>query len=289
MGRTILEALNSVTKIFWEKDIETPRIEAELLLGHILNLKRTELYLNGQRVLSSTEENNLKQLIKERLTGKPLQYVLGQTEFFGLRFKTDPRVLIPRPETEILVNKVLEHFKNKNQESDFLKIADMGSGCGNIAISLARNLKNSFVYATDISQETLSLAKENAEINEVKDRIEFLYGDLLGPLKDRDLQGKMDAIVSNPPYVQKEEKELLPRIIRDHEPEIALFYEVGLYQRIIEQSSVYLKKEGLLALETGYSQAGMVKSMMENRQGFNSIEIIKDLSGIERVICAVRR
>jgi release factor glutamine methyltransferase len=288
MGKTILEALNSVTRTFWEKDIETPRIEAELLLGHILDLKRTELYLKGERVLSSKEENTLEQLIKERLTGKPLQYVLGETEFFGLKFKIDPRALIPRPETEILVNKVLEHFKDKNKESYSLKIVDIGTGCGIIAIALACQLKNSFVYATDISSEALSLAVENAKINTVQERTEFLHGDLLFPLKGKNLEGKIDAIVSNPPYVQKEEKELLPKIIRDYEPEIALFYEEGLYQRIIEQSSVYLKKEGLLALETGYNQAQMVKKMMENQGDYISIEILKDLSSIERVVSAIK-
>jgi len=287
MGNTILEALNSTTKLFWEKDIESPRIEAELLLGHILNLKRTELHLNSQRVLSSEEEQKLKTLTKERLSGKPLQYVLGETEFFGLKFKIDSRALIPRPETEILVDRILEHFKNR--VSDYLKIVDVGTGCGNIAIALAYNLKNSFIYATDISSDALSLAKENAEINKVKNRIEFLCGDLLVPLKNKNLEDKIDAVVSNPPYVQKEEKDILPKIVRDYEPEVALFYEEGLYQRIFEQSADFLRKEGFLALETGYNQAQMVKELIENMGKFTSIEITKDLNGIERVISAVRR
>ncbi|MDH4223114.1 MAG: peptide chain release factor N(5)-glutamine methyltransferase [candidate division Zixibacteria bacterium] len=287
MGITILEALNSATRTFWEKDIENPRIEAELLIGHILNLKRTELYLKGQIALSSKEENILEQLIKQRLTGRPLQYVLEETEFFGLKFKTDSRALIPRPETEILVSKVLEHFKNR--ETDSLKIVDIGTGCGNIAISLAFNLKNSLIYATDISPESLNLAGENAKLNKVDDRVKFLPGDLLTPLEDENLKGKIDAIVSNPPYVLKEEKELLPKIVRDYEPEIALFYEKGLYQRIIEQSLVYLKKEDLLALETGYNQAQKVKDIIETKDNFVSTEIIKDLAGIERVVLAIKR
>jgi len=293
MGKTILEVLNFTTKLFWEKDIESPRIEAELLLCHILNFKRTELYLNSQRVLSSEEEQRLKTLTEERLSGKPLQYVTGEVEFFGLKFKIDPRALIPRPETEILVSKVLEHFKEEKKESDFLKIADIGTGCGNIATSLAYHLKNSLVYATDLSLDALSLAKENAEINEVKGRIEFLHGDLLAPLKDKNLENQMNAIASNPPYVQKEEKEILPEEVKEYEPEIALFSSeegYNLYQQIIEQSSVYLKKgEGFLALETGYNQAQIVKSMIENRDDFISIEVLKDLCGIERVISAIRR
>lgn len=290
MGRTISEALKTATEIFWKKDIESPRVETELLLGHILNLKRTELYLNSQRVLSFKEEEILRHLIEERLKGKPLQYVIGETEFFGLKFKVDSRVLIPRPETEILVSKVIEYFKREKKESDNLKIIDVGTGAGNIAIALAFNLKNCFIYATDISSDALSLAQENAEINKVRDRIEFLCGDLFAPLKDKGLEGKIDAVVSNPPYVQKGEKEILPKEVRDFEPEVALFAKEGLYGRIIDQSALFLKKEqGILALETGYGQAQKVKNIIQANGEFASIEITKDLAGIERVVMAVMR
>lgn len=290
MGRTISEALKYLTEIFWKKDIETPRVEAEILLGHILNLKRTQLYLDSQRVLSSKEEEKLKRLIAERLKGKPLQYVIGETEFFGLKFKVDSRVLIPRPETEVLVSKVIEYFKMRKRESEHLKIVDIGTGAGNIAIALAFNLKNCFVYATDISSDALSPAQENAEINKVRDRIEFLCGDLFAPLKDKDLAGKIDAVVSNPPYVQKEEKEILPKEVRDFEPGVALFAEEGLYQRIVDQSALFLKKgEGVLALETGYGQAQKIKNTIQAKGEFTSLEIIEDLAGIERVVMAIKR
>ena len=290
MGRTISEALKSTTEIFWKKDIDSPRVEAELLLGHILNLKRTQLYLNSQRSLSSEQEEKLKRLIEKRLKGKPLQYVIGETEFFGLKFKVDSRALIPRPETEILVSMVLEYFKREKRESDNLKIIDVGTGAGNIAIALAYHLKNSFIYATDISSEALSLAKENAEINKLEDGIEFLCGDLFAPLKDKGLEEKIDAIISNPPYVQKEEKEILPKEVRDFEPGVALFVEEGLYQKIIDQSVMFLKKgNGILVLETGYNQAQKVKKIIEAKVEFTSIEIIKDLGGIERVVFAIKR
>jgi release factor glutamine methyltransferase len=290
MGKTILEALHSTTEIFWKKDIESPRIEAELLLGHILNLKRTELYLNSQKVLSSEEGEALQNLIKERLSGKPLQYILGEVEFYGLRFNVDSRALIPRPETEILVSAVLDYFKKSKKDSDFIKIVDIGTGSGNIAVALASNLKNSFVYATDLSSDALFLARENAERNQVEKRIEFLCGDLLTPLWGRNLEGKIDVIVSNPPYVQKEEKGILPKEVKDYEPEIALFTEEGLYQRIIDQSFLYLKKGGgILALETGYNQAQMVKNLIEAKGDFTSIEIIKDPAGIERVVFSIKR
>jgi len=289
MGKTISEALKSTTEIFWKKDIETPRVEAELLLGHILDLKRTELYLNSQRSLSSIEEDKLKRLIEERLKGKPLQYVIGETEFYGLRFKVDSRALIPRPETEVLVLKVIEYFEKEKRELDYLKIIDIGTGTGNIAIALATHLKNCFVYATDISSDALSLAQENATINKVQDRIEFLCGDLFAPLKDKGLEGKIDAVVSNPPYVQKEEKEVLPKEVRDFEPEVALYAEEELYQRIADQSVLFLKKgEGILALETGYGQAQKVKNMIQAKGDFSSIQVIKDLAGIERVVFAIK-
>jgi release factor glutamine methyltransferase len=290
MGKTISEALKFTTEIFWKKDIESPRVEAEFLLGHILNLKRTELYLNSQRLLSSKEEESLKALVEERLKGKPLQYVIGETEFFGLRFKVDSRALIPRPETEVLISKVLEYFKKEKRESDYLKIIDIGTGAGNIAIALTYNLKNSFVYAIDISSDALSLAKENAEINKVKDRIEFICGDLFASLDGKNLEQKIDAVVSNPPYVKKEEKDILPKEVRDFEPEVALFAGEELYQRIADQSSIYLRKaEGILVLETGYGQAQKVKNIIQVRGEFASIEIIKDLAGIERVVMAIKR
>ena len=290
MGKTILEALHSTTEVFWKKDIDSPRIEAELLLGHILNLKRTELYLNSQKVLTPEEEETLKKLIKERLSGKPLQYILGEVEFYGLKFNIDSRALIPRPETEVLVTKVLEHFKKEKRETDILNIVDIGTGSGNIAVALASNLKNSFVYATDISSDVLSLSRENAERNQVEKRIEFLCGDLLTPLWGRNMEGKIDSIVSNPPYVQNEEKEILQKEVRDFEPEIALFTKGGLYQRIIEQSASFLRKgKGILVLETGYNQAGKVKKIIAEISDFNSIEIIKDLAGIERVLFAIKR
>jgi len=290
MGKTILEALHSTTEVFWKKDIESPRIEVELLLGHILNLKRTELYLNSQKVLTPEEEETLQKLIKERLSGKPLQYILGEVEFYGLKFNIDSRALIPRSETEVLVTKVLEHFKKEKRETDILKIVDIGTGSGNIAVALASNLKNSFVYATDISSDALSLSRENAERNQVEKRIEFLCGDLLTPLWGRNMEGKIDSIVSNPPYVQNEEKEILQKEVRDFEPEIALFTKGGLYQRIIEQSASFLRKgKGILVLETGYNQAGKVKKIIAEISDFNSIEIIKDLAGIERVLFAIKR
>jgi len=290
MGKTILEALHSTTEVFWKKDIDSPRIEAELLLGYILNLKRTELYLNSQKVLTPEEEETLQKLIKERLSGKPLQYILGEVEFYGLKFNIDSRALIPRPETEVLVTKVLEHFKKEKRETDILKIVDIGTGSGNIAVALASNLKNSFVYATDISSDALSLSRENAERNQVEKRIEFLCGDLLTPLWGRNLEGKIDSIVSNPPYVHNEEKEILQKEVRDFEPEIALFTKGGLYQRIIEQSASFLRKgKGILVLETGYNQAGKVKKIIAEISDFNSIEIIKDLAGIERVLFAIKR
>ena len=290
MGRTISEALKSTTEFFWKKDIESPRVEAEILLGHILNLKRTQLYLDSQRVLSSKEEERLRHLIKERLKGKPLQYIFGETEFFGLKFKVDSRALIPRPETEILVSMVLEYFKREKRESDHLKIIDVGTGAGNIAITLASHLKNGFVYATDISSNALSLAQENAEINKVRDRIEFLCGDLFASLEGKNLEQKIDAVVSNPPYVQKEEKEILPKEVRDFEPGVALFAEEELYQRLINQSALFLKKgEGILVLETGYGQAQKVKNIIQVKGEFASIEIIKDLAGIERVVFVIKR
>jgi len=214
MSNTCLEILNQAVEKLRSEGIDKPRTNAELLLGAVLNKSKVDLYLNKDHVLTSDEIERFTQWIKERISHRPVQYIIGTVEFFGLEFKVDERVLIPRPETETLVEVVIEQLAHKEKP----KMIDLGTGSGAIAISLAANLKSSFIYATDVSKEALEVAKENAIKNKVENQIEFLCGNLFEPLKNKNLEGQIDCVVSNPPYVSRNELETLPEEIKDYEP-----------------------------------------------------------------------
>jgi len=288
MSNTCLEILNQGVEKLKSVGIDRPRTNAELLLGAVLNKNKVNLYLDRDRTLTSGEIERFDQFIKERISHKPVQYIIGTIEFFGLEFKVDERVLIPRPETETLVEAVIEQLKNKENP----KIIDLGTGSGVIAISLAKNLKEAFVYATDVSKDALEVAKENALKNEMDNQIEFFYGDWFAPFRNKNLEGQIDCVVSNPPYVSKDELENLPKEIKDYEPIVALASEgegIFFHKNIIENSVDFLKKDGLLAMETAFGQAEKVAELVRQSRDFSSIEVIKDLAGIDRVVKAMKR
>lgn len=287
MGNTCLEILNQAVERLRLAVIEKPRTNAELLLGAVLNKSKVDLYLNKERILTSDEIEEFNQFIKERVSHRPVQYIIGTVEFFGLEFKVDERVLIPRPETETLVEVVIEQLVNKENP----QIIDLGTGSGAIAVSLAANLKSPFIYATDVSKDALEVARENALKNKVENQIEFFCGDLFSPLKNKNLKGQIDCVVSNPPYVSKDELEYLPKEVKDYEPIVALESEKdGLFfhKKIIEGSFDFLKKGGLLTLETAFGQAGKVTDLLRQSDNYKNIRVIKDLGGIDRVVKAIK-
>lgn len=287
MGNTCLEILNQAVERLRSEGIDKPRTNAELLLGAVINKNKVDLYLDKDQVLTSDESERFAHWIEERISHRPVQYIIGTVEFFGLEFKVDERVLIPRPETETLVEVVIEQLAHEEKP----KIIDLGTGSGAIAISLAATLKSSFIYATDVSKEALEVAKENAIKNKVENQIEFFSGDLFGPLKNENLEGQIDCVVSNPPYVSKEELETLPEEIKDYEPIVALQSEkdeLFFHKKIIEDSLNFLNKGGFLALETAFGQAGKMADFIRQNGNYHNIKIIKDLSGIDRVAKAVR-
>lgn len=288
MPNTCLEILNQAVEKLRLAGIDRPRTNAELLLGSVLNKNKVDLYLNKDRILTSDEIEKFNQYMKERISHRPVQYIIGTVEFFGLEFKVDERVLIPRPETETLVEVVIAQLANKETP----KIIDLGTGSGVIAISLAANLNSPFIYATDVSEDALEVAKGNAIKNRVEDQIEFLCGNLFEPLKNKNLEAQIDCVVSNPPYVSKDEFETLPREIKNYEPIVALESEKDgffFHKKIIENSIDFLKQSGLLALEVAFGQAGKVANLIHQSGNYNNIEIIKDLSGIDRVVKAMKR
>ena len=289
---TILEALNQATQILREKKIANPRSTSEIFLSSILNLKRVDLYLNKDRILTEKENEKLNLYLQQRIFGKPIQYTTGEVGFFGYDFKIDERALIPRPETETLVNEIIQYFKDRKKDCEALKIIDIGTGSGAIAVTLANELRNSLVYATDISKEALELALENAVKNEVEQRIEFICGDLFEPLKGKNLENSIDCIVSNPPYVKDSEFENLDKEIRDFEPKVALLSgEEGIdfHTKIAEESVNYLKSCGLLAFETGLGDAERLALFVSSNNSYENIKIVKDLAEIKRVVLAIKK
>ena len=272
--RTCLETLNRAVEKLRSSGIDRPRTNAELLLGAVLGAKKVDLYLNRDQTLTPQQIQKFNQFICERISGKPVQYIIGSTEFFGLEFEVSQNVLIPRPETETLVETVIEHLKNCSQP----KIIDLGTGSGAIAISLAKNLKSSFVFATDISLDALKMAKENAKKHGVESQIEFVCGDLFEPLRNKNLKGTIDCVVSNPPYVSKDEFDRLPKEVKDYEPIVALRTDEegpSFHKKIIEGSLDFLKEGGILALEVGLGQASKVAGLIRNRKDLKNTEIKK--------------
>ncbi|MGB2698133.1 MAG: peptide chain release factor N(5)-glutamine methyltransferase [Candidatus Zixiibacteriota bacterium] len=291
MSTTLLEALNSGVKFLKERGIGNPRSSAEILLCSILDLSRVDLYLNKDQVLNEKDKRKLDEFLEERASGKPLQYITGSTEFLDLEFKVDPRVMIPRPETEILTLSVIDHFKKIKKENQPLKIIDLGTGSGVIAITLAVNLKESLIYATDISEDALKLASDNATKHKVEERIEFNSGDLLQPLENKNIQNSVDCIVSNPPYVKDDDSESLSKEITDFEPRVALFSGddgLNFNRRIVKECHKYLKRDGLLALEVGWEDGDRLDDFIQSGGLFHEIETIKDLAGIKRIVTALK-
>ncbi|MGB2804676.1 MAG: peptide chain release factor N(5)-glutamine methyltransferase [Candidatus Zixiibacteriota bacterium] len=285
MSNSCLDILNQAVSKLRSEGIDRPRTNAELLLGAVLNAKKIELYLDRDRILIRQQIEKFNKFVRERVSGRPLQYIIGSTEFFGLEFQVNENVLIPRPETETLVETVIALLRDCHQP----KIVDLGTGSGAIAISLAKNVTGSSVFATDISPDALKVAEENARRNEVEDRIDFLCGDLFEPLKDRKLKGLVDCVASNPPYVSQEEFGGLPKEVRDYEPIVALKTDqegTSFHGKIIENSLDFLKVNGILILEVGLGQAGRVAGLIRDRKEFKDAEIKKDLGGIERVVLA---
>lgn len=258
--------------------------EAELVLTHVLNCDRVSLYLNKDISLDREKSALLSSILKRRILGEPVQYILGKTEFMGLEFKVDNRVLIPRPETEILVETAIVKLRQMGIVSP--KILDLGTGSGCIAVAIAKSLPQANVWASDISITALQLAKENACLNNVE--VKFIQSDLFDALELSN--EKFDLIISNPPYVKTGEFCSLAKEIF-FEPALALRAGIdGLdfYRRIITRAADYLMDNDLLIFEVGINQAVLVKEMLE-KENFNELTIIKDYNNIERVVMAKKR
>ncbi len=280
---TILEAINLSTEFLGKKEIESPRINAELLLAHALNCKRLDLYLSYDRPLSEDEVKIYREFIRRRSKSEPLQYIVGKVEFYGLEFNVNPSVLIPRQETEILVETIINAV---NKEAD-LKILDIGVGSGNISISLAKNLSIAIITATDVSEHALETAKLNAEMNEVSERIILIKHNILVD----DLYEEFDIVVSNPPYISEDEFSNLKDELKVYEPKNALTdFSDGLnyFKVISKKANIFLKDNGRIFFETGQGQAEDVKNILKENN-YSEISITKDYLKIDRVVSGVKK
>ena len=273
---TIQKLLNWTTEYLTDKAIDSPRLSAELLLSHVVGLKRIELYTQFDRPVTQQQLDQLHGLVKRAGQYEPIAYLTGKIEFYCLEFQVSPDCMIPRPETELLVERAIEFLRSRNGKQ---LVCDLCTGCGCIAIALARNYPDASIIATDISDAALAVAAKNIEKHQLKDRIKLLCGDLFDPLVPQLDVEKFDLIVCNPPYVSAPEFEKLDRNIKDYEPRLALFAGVDgldVYRRIIEKADSFLKPDAALMLEVGYRQGQAVRELLEKANCFAEISIEKD-------------
>ncbi len=289
---TVTQAYFWASKILSSNDIPAPYAEAEYLLAHALKCDKKDIIINHDRVLINNEVGLFKELIDRRLKREPSQHIIGEEEFWGLSFKVTKDVLIPRPETQLLIKEALNEAKKQDGPEDrSRRIIDLCTGSGCIAVCMAVELPESKVYAIDISDKALLVAGENAKKHGVDKRITFLEGDLLNPMEPLGLKGKIDLFLSNPPYVSKKMMEVLQPEIELYEPMLAV--EGGedgfdYYRRIIPEAAQYLKPGGYLILEIGYGQRDGTISLIEQEKVFKGIEVKKDFAEIDRVVKAQR-
>lgn len=282
---TILDLITWGTEFLTEKSISDARLNVELMLAHVLRFNRIQLYTNFDRPLSEDELAQLKLFIKRRLTHEPLQYILGGTEFMGLKFAVDKRVLIPRADTEILVETVIEKIKVDFAGEEVINILEIGTGSGCIAISLATMIPTARIVSIDHSEEALQIAIVNAEANSVADRITFLKKDFL---VENDFSRKFHCIISNPPYISNEEYSLLDAEVREYEPKMALADgKDGLtfYHSIASRCKINLLDTGFVAVEHAYNQSDNVQKIFSNNN-WKNIKSIKDFGGHFRCVIA---
>lgn len=275
--RTIRELLAVSTEWLERRGVESPRLDAELLLGHALGESRLDLYLDLDRPLSDAERDLFRPLLARRGRHEPVAYILGEKEFYGLSMLVTPAVLVPRPETEILVDKALERLPLDTAGV----VVDLCTGSGCVAIALAHERPGLRVIATDLSKEALEVAGENARRHGVEERVELRAGDALDPV--RDVKGAK-LIVGNPPYIKPADEASLMPDVRDHEPHLALIGEnddgLGVHRRVLEGARGLLADDGAVLLEAGYDQEEGLRALPH--PGLSAPEIYRDLAGLVR-------
>ena len=282
----VVDLLDWTVGYFQQHDIPNPRLDAEVLLGHLLEKSRLQLYLHFEMPVFQEHLTLFRELIKKRIARTPVSYLTNQKEFMSLDFYVDERVLIPRPETEQLVETILT-TKTENPQ----RLLELGTGSGAIAASLALQQPEWEIVATDISEPALAVARKNAETHACTAQIEFLSGDLFEPIDAVNTNGnpRFDWIVCNPPYIKNTERDTLSPDVRDYEPEIALFAGadgLAVIRRLIAEAPKYLAPNGKLIFEIGETQADSVRALIDAESAYCTYKLLKDYAEKERIVLA---
>ncbi len=307
---TIQKLLNWTTEHFTNKGLDSPRLSAELLLSHVLAIKRIELYTQFDKPVTSQQLGKLHNLVKRAGQHEPIAYLTGKTEFYSLELDISPDCMIPRPETELLAERAIEFLRTRPVRNSTMGntlqkgrisngartgkqfVCDLCTGSGCIAIAIARNFKDVRIIATDICDAALSVAAKNVEKYQLDDRIKLLCGDLFDPLIPQLDVDKFDLIVCNPPYVSTDEFEKLEKNVKEYEPKSALFAGedgLGIYRRIVDKIDSFLKPGAALMLEIGYAQGQAVRGLLEQAGCFGEIKIEKDYHDNDRIAIAIKK
>lgn len=284
--KTVLSLLRWSEDYLRGKGFDNPRLTVELLLAHVLHCTRIDLYRDFEEPLSKNEIAQFKTLFQRRLAHEPLQYVIGETEFMGLSFLVDRRVLIPRPETEIVVEHAIAIIRSLANRP-VVSVLDVGTGCGNIAISIAKFVDNVSLTAVDVSQDALEVARTNVERHNAGDRVRLVQHDIFAPLNTISAD-PFDIILSNPPYISNEEAKNLPLEIIRYEPKRAVMEGgngLSFFRRIAHVGKQTLSKNGWVLMEFAYNQGPAVVSIFSSK-GYHNVAIAKDYDGHDRVVMA---
>lgn len=286
---TIQKLLNWVTEYFTGKNIDSPRLSAEWLLCHVLGLKRIELYTQFNKVVGEEQLSQLHELVKRAAAHEPIAYLTGKKEFYSLEFEITKDCLIPRPDTELLVERAIEFLRTRNGEQF---VCDLCTGSACIAVAIARNFAGCRIVATDISDTALAVAEKNIAKHGLMNRIKLLQGDLFEPVIVGLGPAKFDLIVCNPPYVSEPEYEKLALNIKNFEPKSALAAGpdgLDIIKKIISNAKQHLKPTAALMLEIGNDQGDAVRKLLESAGAFGTIKIEKDYSNLDRLAVAVAK
>lgn len=285
-----------MNEAFTHNGLDSPRLMAEMLLSHVLGCQRLRLYMEPDRPATELEKNGLRELVARALKNEPVQYLVGEGWFFGLSFVVDKRVLVPRPETQTIVEYVIQHARNASgfggPSGEGVLLADICTGSGCIATSLLYTMKAARAIATDLSADALAVAKLNAVRHGVIDRVDLLQGDLLAPLAEHSIarsHGSLHYIVSNPPYIPDNEWDAVEPNVKDHEPHMALrggADGLDFVRRILHDAPPFLRTDGLLLIEVAASRAEQAEALARDTPGLADVRILHDMAALPRVIAA---
>ncbi len=286
LTETALPLAQKAAQLFAERGLENARLEAELLLAHVLQIKRLDLYLQFERPVTTSELEQFRAAVRRRLKREPLQYIIGQAAFRHLNLQVDARVLIPRPETEVLAGCAITWAL---EQGGVARALDIGTGSGAIALSLVQEQAATNVVATDLSADALEVARANAVSAGLADRVEFRQGAGWTPVATGE---QFDIVISNPPYIAPEERDTLQPEVRDWEPAAALFAAddgLAVIRDIMAGAARHVRPGGMLALEVAMTQAAQVADELRGQSIWQDIQVTRDLAGRERVVTAVRK